>query len=211
MEVAAAFMAGEAAASMVEGASAAEVACAPAAEAGSVAGRLRHPLPAIEVQVPRRAQGASLLRGQATTILDPVVISRAGISALEIPPRLPVRSPTAGGIPSEAHQVAADLRALHRNPGRQVTQVASTSLTGIAEPDQLDQFAAFRARAAKFGRMLPPREMLFPDLNRFPPFTIRSAARPLRIPGSGRTRPSPRLRALAADRRSWAIEDFRVV
>jgi hypothetical protein len=201
----------EAAASMVEGASAAEVACAPAAEAGSVAGRLRHPLPAIEVRVPHRAQGASSHRGQATTILDPAGISRAGISALEIPLRLPVRSPTAGGIPSEAQPVAADLRVLHRNPGRQATQVATTSLTGIAELDQLDRFAAFRARAAKFGRMLPPREMLFPDLNRFPRFTIRSAAQLLRVPGSGRTRPSTSLRALAADRRSWVIEDFLVV
>ena len=95
-------------------------------------------------------------------------------------------------------------------PGPPETLEASTSLAGIAEPDLPGRFAAFRARVAKSGRMLPWREMLFPGLNRFPHFTIRSAARLQRVPGSGRTRRFPRLRALPADRRSWAIEDFRV-
>jgi hypothetical protein len=205
MEVAAVFMAG------VEEASMAEEACAPAEEAGSAAGRLRRPLLPIEVQVPHRAQGASSPRGPATTSLDPAGISRAGISGLGIPPRLPVRSPTAGGIPLEAQPVAVALRAHNRKPGPPVTPEASTPLAGIADRDLVRQFAAFRVKAVKFGRMLPPREMLFPGLNRFPLFTIRSAAHPPRVPGSGRTRRSPRLRALPADRRSWAIEDFRVV
>ncbi len=200
-----------AAASMVEEVSPAEVACAPAEEAGSAADRQRRPLPAIEVQVLRRAQAASSHRGQAATILDRAVISREEISGLEIPLRLPVRSLTAGGIPLEAQPVAAEVRAPHRNPGPQVTQVASTSLPETAEPDLPGRFAAFRVRVAKFGRMLPPREMLFPGLNRFPRFTIRSAAPPLRLPGSGRTQRSPRLRALPAGRRSWATEDFLAV
>ena len=207
-------MAVEAAASMVEGGSPAGEACAPAAEADSAAGRLRRQLPAIEVQVLQRllhrGPGASSHRGQATAILDPAGISRAGISGLEIPLRLPVRSPTVGGIPLEAQPVAVDLRALHRNLGRQVTQVASMYLTGIVEPELLGQSAAFRARVAKFGRMLPPREMLFPGLNRFPLFTIRSAVQPPQVPGSGRTQRSPRLPTLPADRHSWATEDFRV-
>lgn len=203
--------AAEAAASMEEGASVAEVACAPAAEAVSVAGRQRRPWRAIEVQAPRRAQEASSHRGQAAISLDPAEISREEISGSEIPLQLPVRSRMAGGIPSEAQPVGADLQALHHNPGRQATQVASTSLTGIVEPDLLGQSVAFRVRAVKFGRMLRRREMWFPDLNRLPPFTIRSAVRPQRVPVSGRTRPSPRLRALAVGRRSLAIEDFRVV
>jgi hypothetical protein len=211
MEEAAAFMAGEAAASMVEGASAAEVVCAPAAGAGSAADRQRRPLPAIEDRVPHRAQGASSHRGPATTILDPAEISRAEISGLEIPLRLPLLPPTVGGIPLEAQLAAADLRADKCKPGPPVTQEASTSLAGIADRDLVQQFGTFRVRVAKFGRMLPPREMLFPGLYRFPLFTIRSAVPPPRVPVSVRTRRSPRLRALPADRHSWAIEDFQVV
>jgi len=188
-----------------------EVACAPAAGAGSAVGRLRRPLRAIEVRVPHRAQGASSHRGPATTFLDPAGILRAGISGLEIPLRLPLLPPTAGGIPLEAQPVAVDLRAHNRKPGLQATQVASMSLAGIAGPDLMGRFAASRVRVAKSGRMHPRREMLFPGLNRFPRFTIRSAVPPLQVPDSGRTRRSPRLRALPADRRSWAIEDFRVV
>lgn len=148
-------MVGEAAAFMEEEASPAEGACAPAVAAGSEAGRLRRPLQVIEVQVLRRAQAASSHRGQAATILDRVVISREEISGLEIPIRLPVRSPTADGTPLEVQPVAADLRALHRNRGPQVTQEASTYLAGIAGPDLPGQFAAFRARVAKSMRMLP--------------------------------------------------------
>lgn len=203
-----------AAASMVEGASPAEGACAPAAAdsaAGSEAGRLRLPLPATEVQVQHRVQEASSHRAQATAILDPVAISRAGISGLEIPLRLPPLPPTAGGIPLEAQPEVVHLQALKCKPDPPVTPEASTSLAGIAEPDLLGQFAAFRARVAQSMRMLPWRGMLSPGLNRFPPFTIRSTARLPQVPDSGRTRRSPRPRDLAADRRSWAIEDFRAV
>jgi hypothetical protein len=179
------------------------------AEAGFAAGRLR-PLQAIEARVPHRAQVARSPHGLATTILDPAVISQAAISGLEIPLRLHQLSPTAGGIPLEVPPVAVDLRAHHRNPAPQVPQEASTSLAGIAERELQGRFAAFQARVAKFGKMLPPREMLFPGLNRFPLFTIRSGVHTLRVPGSGRTQRSPRLRALPGGRRSWAIEDFWV-
>lgn len=201
----------EAAGSMEEGVSAAEGACAPAVAAVSAAGRLRRPLPAIEVRVQHRAPGASPHRGPGTTSLDPVVISRAEISGLEIPHRLPERSPTAGGIPLVAQTVAVGLRARKCKPGPPGTQETSTSSTGIADQDRVRQLEAFRARVAKSGRMLPRRGMLFPGLNRFPPFIIRSMARPPQVPDSGRTRLFPRPRALAVDRRSWAIEDFRAV
>lgn len=209
----------EAAAFTVEGASAAEVACAPVPEAacapaeaaGFAADRLRHPLRVIEALVPHRAPRASSHRGLATTSLDPVEISRAGISGLEIQPRLPLLPPTAVGIPLEGQAAAVDLRAHKCKPGPPVTPEASTSLTGIADRDLVRQFAAFRVRAAKFGRILPQRGMLFPVHNRFPLFTIPSTARGPQVPDSGRTRRFPRLHVLPADRHSWAIVDFRVV
>ncbi len=95
-------------------------------------------------------------------------------------------------------------------PGPLETREDSTSLAGIAERDLPARCEAFRARAAKSGRMLPRREMLFPGLNRFPPFTIRSAALTcceFRVPVE-----LDALRLFALRRRlrlRWEIEDFR--
>ena len=61
--------------------------------------------------------GGGFAARPATAILDPAVISRAGISDLEIPLRLPLRSPTAGGIPLAAQPEAVDLRALQSQAG----------------------------------------------------------------------------------------------
>lgn len=214
MEVGAAFMAGVEEASTAEAGSVAEVGCTLAAEAGSAGDRIRRPLPATAVRVLPplllRAQGVGTRRGPAMAILDPAVISRAEISGLEIPPRRPLLPPTANGIHLAAHLEAVDLRAHNRKPDLQVTREASTSLAGIAERDLLARYVAFRVRVGISGRTLPPREMLSPGLNRFPLFTIRSAAHLLRVPGFGRTRRSLPLRVSLADRRSWAIEDFRV-
>jgi hypothetical protein len=148
----------------------AAVACILAVEAGSAEGRIRRPWPATEARVPEslplRAQGVSTLQGPEATILDQAitvpgraVISRAEINGMEIPFRRRLLSPTANGIPLAAHQEPVDPRARKRKPGPQITREASTSLAEIGEPDLPAQRAVFRVRAAKSGRMLPPREM----------------------------------------------------
>jgi hypothetical protein len=117
----------------------------------------------------------------------------------------------ANGVRLAAKLEAADLRRLNpaRDP-RQTRAAGGMYLARTGERDLLGRFAAFRVKVAKFGRMLPPREMLFPGLNRFPRFTILSAVHPLRVQGSGRTQRSPRRRALPAVRHSRVTEDFWV-
>jgi hypothetical protein len=199
----------------VEAVSTAEVACALAAEAGPAEGRIRHLLPAMQVRAPQSpilpARMVGTHSDPVTITLVPVAISRAVASVLEIPPRGPLPSPTVGGIPLAVQMEAEGLRAGKRQPRLRTTAAASTSLAAIAPREHPARCEAFRGKAAKSGRMAPPREMLFPGLNRFPPFTIRSLAHPPGVPGSGRIRGSLPLRALAADRRSCEAEDFRVV
>jgi hypothetical protein len=94
----------------VEEASTAVVAWALAAEAGRVGGRIRNPLPAMQVpvQLPLRlrAHGVDTHRGPVTIILDQGAILPAGTSGLEIPRRRHLQSPTDGGIPLAAQQEA---------------------------------------------------------------------------------------------------------
>jgi len=94
------------------------------------------------------------------------------ISGLEILPRRPLPSLTAGGILLAVRLEAAELRASHRGPGQQGTVADSAFLAGIANRALLAQCVVFRGKAAKSGRTLLGREMLFPGLNRFLPFTI---------------------------------------
>jgi len=168
------------------------------AAAGSEEALMPRPLRVTEVLVVvahmLRDQAVSTPRGPATAILDMAVISRAEISGMEIHPRhLPLRQ-TDNGIHLAARPEAVDLRARKGKQVLQATPAASMYLAGTAQPDLQEQCAAFRARAAKFGRTLL-REIPFPDLNRFPPFTIPSTVHSLRVPDSARTRCSPRLRA----------------
>ena len=207
--------AGEAeAVSTVAGDFTAGVACARAGEADLEEGLFRRLLRATQDHAVRLlllcARGAASLRGPATIFPGLAVISRAEISALEIPPRRPLPSPTASGIPLAAKLESADPLAGSRQPGPQATVAASTSRAGIARWDPPAQCAAFRDKAAKSGRTLPPREMLFPGRNRFLRFTIRSAVPSLRVPGSGRIPRFPRLRDLPEGQTSWAIGVFRV-
>ncbi len=187
-------------------------ACAPAAAEVSAGGRILHPLPGIGVRallrLPLHAQEASTERGWATAFPGPAVILRAEVSVMEILFQHPLLSLTANGIPSAAHPEAEDQRVSQRKPGHQVTPGDSMCLAGIAALRLPVQYAASLARAAKSGRTLPPREMLCPGLSLFPRFTIRSADRPLRVQRSGRILHSLRHRALRADRRSRAIENF---
>jgi hypothetical protein len=120
-------------------------------------------------------QWVSTQRGRVTTIPDLAVISRAAISGMEILLRRLLLPPMANGIPLVAPPGAVDLRARKRRLRLQIAEVVSTSLARIAEPDRAAQFVAFRGRAVKCGRILPPREMLFPNLNRSPRCTIRLA------------------------------------
>jgi len=158
-------------------------ACTPAVEAGPTGGRIRRPLQATEVHLLQplmlRGRRVGTLRGLVTAILDPTVISRLGISGLEIPPRRHLVTHAAVGIPLAAHLEAGNLRARNRKPGPPATQEVSMSLAGIAERDLLARRVAFRGRVAKSGRMVPQPRMLSPGLNRFPPFTVRSAVPPL--------------------------------
>lgn len=109
----------------------AEVARAPAEVAVPEGGLFRHLLLASQDHALRLlllcARGAASRRGLATTTPGPGAISRAGISALEIPHRRPLPSPTGSGIPLAAKLVSADLLAGSRQPGRQATVAASTS------------------------------------------------------------------------------------
>jgi hypothetical protein len=199
----------------VEAVSKAEVACALAAEAGPAEGRIRHLLPAMQVRAPRSpilpAHRVGTRRGPATITLDPGAVSVAETSVLEIPPRGPLPSATVGGIPLAVQMEAEDLRAGNRQPRLRTTAAASTSLAAIAHREHPARCVALRGKVARCGRILPPREMLFPGLNRFPPFTIRSPVHSPGVPGSGRIRGSLPLRALSEDRRSCEVEDFRVV
>ena len=226
MVVAAAFMA------VVEGVSTVEAVVASAAavvsaavvavvsarveEGGSVVARLRHLLLVIEVHVlhPHTLRGTEVVgtdREPAMALLDQEVISRAGIRGLAIPPRR-LAPLTGSGILSATQREAVGLRAHNRElePAPRLTREVFTSLAGIAERVLPARYAVFRGRVTMSMRMLPPREMSFPGLNRYPPFTIRSTDRPLRTPGFDRTPRSLPLRVLAAERGSRAIEDFRV-
>lgn len=167
----------------VEEASTVVGACTPAAVADPAEGRIRHPLPAIEVHLLQRlllrGQGAGTQRGPVTAILDPGAIPRLGINVLEIPLRRPLVSPTVVGIRLPAHLEAAVPRARNRKLGPQAMREVFTFSVAIVGRDLLVRRVAFRGRVAKSGRMHPPRKMLSPGLNRFPPYTTRSAAHPL--------------------------------
>jgi hypothetical protein len=151
--------------------------CALAAEAGSAGGHMRRLRLEQARPVPQPVllcgPGATRFSGPKTGVFDPAVISQAGISGLEIPFPRPPRSPMGGGIPLGALLVAVDLRAHHRRLDFRVTREASTSSAGIADRHLLARCVAFQGRVAKSGKMLPPHEMLFPSLNRFPHFTVR--------------------------------------
>jgi hypothetical protein len=173
----------EASTAVAEEPSTAVGACAPVAEADSGEGRIRHPLPATEGHLLEllllRGQRAGTQRGRVTAILDPAAISRLGISELEIPPRHPLVVPTANGTPLATRLEAVSLQVRNRKLGPRVTREISMSLAVIVERQLLERRVAFQARVGKSGRILPPRKMLFPGLNRFPPSTIRSGAHPL--------------------------------
>jgi len=173
---AAAFMAAVEEAFRVAGDPAAGVACALAAVRGLEGGRIRPQLLATQghaLQLPLLcARAAGSQRGQVTITPGLGVISRVEISGLEILPRRPLPSLTAGGILLAVRLEAADLRAYHRGPGQQGTVADSAFLAGIANRALLAQCVVFRGKAAKSGRTLLGREMLFPGLNRFLPFTI---------------------------------------
>lgn len=198
-------MAAEAGASTVV-----EVAFARAAEADV---HTRRPLRGMQVRVPQVLmvlERAGTQRDPATIIHDPEVIPAAEISGTEIPRRRLLLSPMAGGIPLAAQVEAADPRAGNRLPARQATREGSMSLAEIARLVQQGQSVAFQGRAAKSGKMRPRREMLCPDLNRLPPFTIRLAVRLPQDQDSGRTRHSQRPRDFPAGQRWLATVDFRV-
>jgi hypothetical protein len=178
MEWAAAFTAGVEVASMavaVECALAAEVWFV--AERGSVEGRMRR----LRLEQARPVPNSVLLcdpeaarfPDPKTGVFDPAVIPRAGINGLEIPSPRPLQSPMDGGIRLAALREAAALRACNRKLGPRVTRQDSASSTVIAELGLLARSVAFQGRVAKSGKMLPPREMLFPGLNHFPHFTVR--------------------------------------
>src|SRR6266851_7624652 len=119
----------------------AEVACARPAAAGPAGGRIHRLL-----LVPERhgrivrllcARRVDSRRGPATTVLDPAVISRAGISEWEIPPRGRQASPTANGIHLAAQRGAVDLRRLNPTPDHLRARAAGgASLVQIARQDQ---------------------------------------------------------------------------
>jgi hypothetical protein len=156
----------------VEGAFTAVAACTPVEEAEPAEDRIQGLRLATGVQLRARLP----LRVRRTAIIpDLAVISRAGINVMEIR-QVHLRLRTGGGILLQGQPEAVDLQARHLSPDPLVTLVASTYLARIAEPDRAAQFGAFRGRAAKCGKILPLREMSFPNLNHFPRFTIRSAA-----------------------------------
>src|ERR1700688_3021174 len=108
----------------VEEASTAAVVCTLAAEAVLAGVRIRHLPPVTEVHLlrplPPRVQVVSTQRGRVTAILDPAVISRAGVNGMEILPRHLLLPLMANGIPLAAQLEAVDLRARNRRLGPQV-------------------------------------------------------------------------------------------
>lgn len=79
-------------------------------------------------------------------------------------------SATDAGIHSAAQPEAAERLAHNRNLDPGLT-AAGKLPAGIAAADLLVRSEAFRVRAIKSGRILLPREMLFPGLNRYREFT----------------------------------------
>ena len=195
--LAAAFKAVVEEASKVAGDSTAGVACALAAEAGLEGGHIRHLLLATQDHALQLlllcAQAVGSQRGLVTTTPGPGAISRAEISGLEILPRRPQQSLTAGGILLAAQLEAVDLPADSRQQGPRAMVAAFTCLAGVADRDLPARSVAFRGKAAKSGRTLPPREMLFAGLNRFLPYTIPSTAQSPLVPDSRRIGRFPHL------------------
>jgi hypothetical protein len=114
--VGAAFMAGGEEASTAE--VVAEVPCARAVEAGPAGGRIHRLLlvPERHALIARLlcGLGAGSLRDLATMVLlDPAVVSRAGISELEIPLRRRMAPAKANGAHLAAQREAVDLRRLN--------------------------------------------------------------------------------------------------
>jgi hypothetical protein len=180
-----------------------------AAEAGPAEDPIRLLQPGTEVRL-LSVRAAGLRPGQVTVIPGPAAMSRAGTSGMEIPIQRPPLSRMAGGIPSPARVEAAERRERNRQLDLQAMREGSTFLAEIARRDPRGQSAVFRGRAAKSGRILRPRKMLFPGLNLSPHFTIRLAVQPPQVQGCGRTRRSLHLHASPGDRRSLATEDFPV-
>lgn len=160
----------------VEEASTAVAACAPVAAVRPAEGRIQGPRPATEVQPqarpPLRVRLTAIIRGLA-------VISRAEMNDMEIPRQVLLGLLTVSGIPLRGLPEAVDRQARHPAPDPLVALAASTYFPRIVEPGRAAQFAAFRGRAAKCGKILPALEMLCPNLNRCPRFTIRSAVQPV--------------------------------
>src|SRR5258708_31315388 len=75
--------------------------------------------------------------GPATTVLDPAVISREGISEWEIPCPRRRASPMANGIPLAVQRGAVDLRRLNPTPDPLRARAAGgASLVQITRQDQ---------------------------------------------------------------------------
>jgi hypothetical protein len=181
-------------------------ACTPVEEAGPAEGRIQGLRPVIEVhllvRLPLPVRVTAIIPGLA-------VISRVGLNVMEIPRRVHLRLLMGSGIPLPGQPETVDRQARHPAQEPLVALAASTYLARIAETGRAAPFAAFRGRAAKSGKILPALEMLCPNLNRFPRFTIRSAAQPVSTPDSGQTRRFPHLHVSLAQRRSRATEHFR--
>lgn len=160
-----------------------------------------------------RDREVGLRRGLAMVIpiLGPAAISRVGISTLGIPLRRRLLSPTASGIPLADLAETVVLRGRNRKLGPQATREGSTFSAGIVERGPTAQSALFRDKAAKSGRILPPLEIWFPSLNRFPPFTIRLTVRMALALGSGRIQRWLPLRVLPPDRHFRAVAYFQAV
>jgi len=94
-----------------------EVACARLAEAAPAGGRIHRLLvvPERHALIARLlcARRVGSLHGPATTVLDPGVISRAGISESEIPPRCRIAPPKANGVHLAAQRGAVELSRLN--------------------------------------------------------------------------------------------------
>jgi hypothetical protein len=150
------------------------------------------------------ARTVDLRAVQVTNSRVPATASPAETSAQATPHRHPRRMVAGTRLVGR--------RAAGKPPGAAGPRPAVGTFTCSAATgrlvDQAARFAAFRARAARSGRIRPRRTMSFLDLNRFRPFTIHSVERlqqvPLRVP----VRRYPR-RAASVLHHPWALEAFR--
>lgn len=168
-------------------------------------GRIPRPLPAMRVldrlDLPACARQVGMGQGRAA-------ITRAEINATGIPLRRRLLR-TANGILLAARTGAAVPQALNRKPVHQVTGEVSTYSVEIVQRGPPGVCAVFPGKGTKFGKTLPPREIWYPSLNLFPPFTIRSAVLSQPIPGCSQTPGCLLLRASREDHLLRVVADFR--